>query len=375
VKFRDTGYNPNITWHGAIGFSLDASTNWGNLIFDSIHSKNLVGSVIVSGGNSTTRIRGIKIGQLFSDDCYYGFNAQENGDGVVIDNLVAYQNYRPFYVYGVTDHKVKIFSRKNRATSAAVNISRSVLNTSGIDITYVARDQDQAITHVLINHVGLGGGEISNVRVNVDIQSSAVYAPVRFVNYTGSGGTETNAASLNRVYDITLEGSCDGQALQVTSVASYVDKGQLTFKHGQNFYPDATIFPLFRLGRVLRGYGVPWTSTGTAPVLGNGSCLVDTDLVDGIAVNTVKFLPGSTTTFGTGTWLFGLPYKASCAAVGSVWILDSGNAFFIGVAKIEAGDLTAQIFTNNAGTSASATSPFTWQNGDQMYFSIAYPVS
>ena len=53
-------------------------------------------------------------------------HAQNEGDGVKIDNLVAYQNYRPYFVYGVTSHQVKIFNRNNRSSSGAVNICRQV---------------------------------------------------------------------------------------------------------------------------------------------------------------------------------------------------------------------------------------------------------
>lgn len=380
IRFRDTGYDPLVTWKGAIGFFLDNNTtgagNWGCLTFDAIYGKTLVAVMQVAGGDATHRVRGIKIGQLFSDDCYYGFNAVNQGDGVCIENLMAFQNYRPYFVYGCTDHKIKIFNREARSTSGAVNISRAVggLNTSGIDVTYVARDMAVGITHVLINHIDLLGGEISNVRVNIDIRSSVVYTPLRFVNYTGSGGSETSAASLNNVYDVIVAGSCDAQAAAVTSVASYALKRRLKFQSGLAFNYDTTILDLFHLDEAARPSSVTWTAT-VNPTIGNGSISNNVDVIDGVVYNNVTLTAGSTTTFGTGEWSFGLPYTARSAAVGSAWILDNGTAYYIGVVKIESGVATAQVFINGGGAAVGSTSPITWANGDRLIFSIAYPIT
>jgi hypothetical protein len=85
IRIRDTGYDPLLTWKGAIGFYLDcgASDNWGDVKIAAVYGSSLVAPVVVAGGNASNRIRGIRIGQLFSDNCYYGFNAQNNGDGVI----------------------------------------------------------------------------------------------------------------------------------------------------------------------------------------------------------------------------------------------------------------------------------------------------
>lgn len=380
IRFRDTGYDPTVTWKGATGFYLDNNTgatgNWGDLTFDSIYGKNLVSVMTIGGGDATHRIRGIAIGQFFSDDCYYGFNAQNQGDGVSIANLVSFRNYRPYFVYGCVDHTVKIFNRDNRSTSGAINISRSVggLNTKGIDVTYVSRDMSQGITHVLINHIDLLGGEISDVDVYVDIESSVIYTPVRFVNYTGSGGSETTAASSNLVYDINLSGSCDIQASQVTAVASYSARRRLNFTSGQNFTFDTTISDKFVLNQVARSAGVTWTAATTNPTLGNGTLSGNYDIVGGICTYTVTLTAGSTTTFGSGEWSFSAPFAANVETIGSVWAFDSGT-YFVGVCRIQPGGSTIQCFSNNTGTAFRSITPFTWATGDQLTLTISYPIS
>lgn len=379
IRFRDTNYNPLATWSGAAAFYLDCDlgTSWGDLVFDAIYAKTMVAGMIINEGNASGRIRGIKIGLLFSDDCYYGFNAKNNGDGVVIDNLVAYQNSRPYFVYGCVDHKVNIFNRDNRSTSGAVNISRSPggLNTSGIDVTYVARDMSVNITHVLINHIDLLGGEISNVKVRLDIRSSSIYTPLRFVNYTGSGGSETSAASLNYVYDIDISGSCDVQANPITAVASYVAKNQLTFISGKSLSVDSVILNLFYLDQASRPGSIAWTASSVNPAIGNGGIANNTDVIGGVVFNNVTLTAGSTTTFGTGEWAFALPYTSKCDAAGSAWIFDNGTAYYAGSVRIQAGQAVAQVFINGAVTAISSASPMTWANGDRLIFSIAYPIT
>ena len=379
IRFRDTNYNPLATWSGACAFYLDCDlgVSWGDLVFDAIYAKTMVAGMIINDANSVGRIRGISIAMLFVDDCYYGFNAKNNGDGVKIDNLIAYLNYRPYFVYGVTDHKVKIFNRNNRSTSGAVNISRSPggLNTSSIDVTYVNRDTTANITHILINHIDLLGGEISNIKINLDIKSPVIYTPLRFVNYTGSGGTETNAPSLNNVYDITLSGSCDVQANQVTTVASYASKKQLNFQNGNFFSFDSTIPSLFYLDGVGRNTPVNWTATIANPSLGNGTLIGNYDFIDGICHFSASFTAGNTTTFGTGEWLFEAPYTASKTSVGSVWALDDGAAYYVGACKIEASQFVIQCYFNAAATAASSAVPFTWTTNDRLELTISFPIS
>lgn len=379
IRFRDTGYDPMVNWRGAIGFFLDNNTsnNWCDVTFESIYGRNLVSVVTASGGGASNRIRGIRIGQLFSDDCYYGFNSQNQGDGVQIDNLIAFKNYRPYFVYGVVDHKVKIFNRTNRSTSGAVNISRNPggLNTKGIDVTYVARDQDQGITHVLLNHIDLLGGVISNVKVRVDIESSVIYTPVRFVNYSGSGGSETTAASSNSVYDVELSGSCDVQASPVSVVASYATKGNLTFNRGQIFNFDNSVLAAFRLDQANRAQAVTWTASGSPPSIGNGTLYADHDVVGGLCTCTITLTMGSTTTFGTGEWSFGLPYTPTTNAVGSVFILDAGAAYYTGVCRVQAGGNQVFMFANGAGTGFNSGNPIAWAANDQIRATITFPIS
>ena len=222
IRFRDTGYSAVVDWKGAQGFLINSTgTAYQDILIDSVSSKNMVASVTVQG-TYTNRIKNINIGAIFSDDCYYGINCQNQGDNVKVGAIYAYQNIRPIFVYGISGFEATVYNNHNRSTSGPINISRSVggYNTKAINIRYVARDMVDTVRHVLINHVDLLGGTISDVNVDVDVESSVGYYPVYFVNYDGAGN-ETAAASSNIVRDVTVTGTADSNALAVATVAAY----------------------------------------------------------------------------------------------------------------------------------------------------------
>ena len=383
VRFKDTGYDPLSvsSLKGASAFTLDNASggNWGNVVIDAIYGNNLVACVSVEGAvEVANRIRGIHIKQLFSDDCFYGFNAQNQGDGVKIDNLIAFQNYRPYFVYGVASHQVKIFNRNNRITSGAVNISRSVggIKTTNIWVDYTARDMSINITHVLINHIDLLNGIISDIHLNLDINSTTAYTPLRFVNYTGSGGSETNAASTNIVTDVFISGSCDSNAAQISVFASYFNKIQrITFNQGFGLECSSSVYAAFQFDQLGHGGTPTWTAATTNPTIGNGTLTNDFDIVGGMLFYSITLTIGSTTTLGTGEWRFSLPFTPTTNAIGSVYVLDSGVVYATAVCKVDANGSLLSCFANGSATAFSPTVPIAWTTNDELRLSIAYPIS
>jgi hypothetical protein len=383
VRFTDTGYDPLSVspLKGASAITLDNASggNWGNVVIDAIYGNNLVACVSVIGAvESANRIRGIHIKQLFSDDCFYGFNAQDQGDSVKIDNLIAFQNYRPYFVYGVASHQVKIFNRNNRMTSGAVNISRSVggIKTTNIWVDYTARDMSVNITHVLVNHIDLIAGIISDIHLNLDINSSTAYTPLRFVNYTGSGGSETNAASTNIVRDVFISGSCDLNANSISVFASYLNKLQrITFNQGYALLCDSTVYAAFQFDQLARNQTPVWTATITNPSIGNGSITFDVDIVGGMCFYSLNLVIGSTTTLGSGEWLFSVPFTPTTSAIGSVYVLNSGVAYVTAVCKVSPSGTVIGCYADGSATGFNSTSPIAWNAGDELRLSIAYPIS
>lgn len=122
-------------------------------------------------------------------------------------------------------------------------------------------------------------------------------------------------------------------------------------------------------------YTPVWSSTGTAPSLGNGTITghwrrsTDSDLV----ITCGRLIMGSTSTYGTGNFLISLAVAASVTSQnemqGSVYILDSGTQSRVGVCDLQSTS-TLQFETSSGGI--TATSPQTWAATDVLRWWLAY---
>lgn len=121
-------------------------------------------------------------------------------------------------------------------------------------------------------------------------------------------------------------------------------------------------------------YTPTWTAPTTNPALGNGTLVGRFDRHDKEVTATLDLLMGSTTTFGSGQYSFGIPLQAAAGRdfVGSAWLLDSGTAFFVGTVLVVGGALSAQVYFNNTSTSMSSVVPITLATGDRLRFQISY---
>lgn len=391
LRFEDLGYAASV--NGAVAFylsNLTTAVDWGNCTFESITGTNIGAGMFIAANpvSATTRIRGIHIGTLNLSDAYYGFNCQNDGDSVTIDSMTTYRVIRSYYCYGVAGHTVsKLFARYPRPSTGQVLIARQVggLDTRGITINYVCRDAGADFTtnfyHVSFQHIDLLGGEISDCTIDINIDDTAAvnYYPVSFLNYTGSGGSETAGASANYVKDIRLSGSCNGYSLGPYVVATYANKRQMHFTPGYNFLTNAALATAFQLCQLSRATAGPvWTAVTVNPALGNGTLTYDVDIAEGMMQLSLHLTIGSTTTTGTGGWIFDqfLPAFTATATSTGTWVaLDSGTAFYTGVCKISATTDNIICFYNTGTDTVKSTIPFTWAAGDTLDLTIRFPIS
>lgn len=374
MKFRDLNYS-RADSRGIIPFTLDAfGADWRGITFDGIKGEDCY-TPFVCATQSTTRVRGIHIKQLIAIDCNRGANFQNQGDDVVIDQLYCERVERAYFAYGVTGHRVNIFTRENYGTTGSVNIARAVggYDTTDIRINYHSRDNVLDLNHVLVDHIDLLGGTISGIKVHMDIRGSTAYDPARIVNYTGSGGSETTSASSNNTYDIELSGSCDAQARPVEVVASFASKRSMTFTPGRFFEADQSLYDAFFTNTAPAGAAAAWDAP-TPPAIGNGNLSRSYFVEGGSCTVYYSMLAGSTTTFGTGDWTFQLPFPASQSATGAALILDTGTGYYTGTAMVEAGSSDVTVYPSQApaSTAVRSTTPMTWATGDQLQFSLTY---
>lgn len=124
-------------------------------------------------------------------------------------------------------------------------------------------------------------------------------------------------------------------------------------------------------------YTPVWTSSGTAPAIGNGILTGTYRMVansDFVIVNG-EWQAGSTTTFGTGLYSFSVPFTAvisanSAGGIGSCYLLDSGTADRPGSTRWNS-TTTIGLLAGATGD-IGQTTPWTWANGDRMQWTVVY---
>jgi hypothetical protein len=121
-----------------------------------------------------------------------------------------------------------------------------------------------------------------------------------------------------------------------------------------------------------------WTGSGSNPAIGNGT-LSGAYMKVGRTVHfRINIVPGSTTTFGSGTYTLSLPFTASTGFVqlttGRGRKSGTSNYHFVGT--IASGATTIASFDQlNSNNDWTNTSPFTFANGDSFYCAGTYEAS
>jgi hypothetical protein len=122
-----------------------------------------------------------------------------------------------------------------------------------------------------------------------------------------------------------------------------------------------------------------WTASVTNPVLGNGTLEGKYMRVGKQCFAKYRLVAGSTTTFGSGEWVFGLPFAAQLDGI-NIGMIAGGysedNAVaghrIYGVLVNTSGQL--RVLSGTGITPYNSTTPFTWGNTDYMQFAIVYEV-
>ena len=143
---------------------------------------------------------------------------------------------------------------------------------------------------------------------------------------------------------------------------------------------DNTVLPastLNTIGAAWETWTPAWTGATTNPVLGNGTVSGKYTQINRLIIAQVSYYMGSTTTFGSGIWRFGVPVTAAShtayANIGYGRCYDASAATTYLVAALwDVFDTTrVWIQSHQTGIFAS-TAPFTWANTDELHFTIVY---
>ena len=129
-------------------------------------------------------------------------------------------------------------------------------------------------------------------------------------------------------------------------------------------------------------YTPVWTSSGTAPAIGNGTITGRYHVINGLCTLKIDVVFGSTSTYGSGEYRFSVPVAAvagssGAAGVGSCWVNDTGTGYAQGFAVIRNATAYCQVnfdFGTISATAMSATVPTTFTTGDGVTITLVYEV-
>ena len=136
------------------------------------------------------------------------------------------------------------------------------------------------------------------------------------------------------------------------------------------------------IGAAWVDYTPTWTSAGTAPALGNGTLTGRYCQINKLVVVQIALTLGSTSTIGTGQYYLSLPLtdttnQGAFFPLGFGYMLDSSaaNAYTIIGHRGNTADKVGFKYTAGGYGDISATSPFTFASGDNIFINCTYEYS
>lgn len=121
-------------------------------------------------------------------------------------------------------------------------------------------------------------------------------------------------------------------------------------------------------------YTPTWTGSGSNPAIGNGS-IVGAWSRDGNNVTvSITVTMGSTTTYGAGSYSFGLPFPAAKNSVGQCHISSSGVGYYTAIPLVSALASVFAMYIAGGSNLVGPTLPVTFKANDVITVSFTYQV-
>lgn len=170
-------------------------------------------------------------------------------------------------------------------------------------------------------------------------------------------------------------GGQNGGGNECTISGSSEARVSLFGSNGAGFTQSGT-FRWLDLGEFYDGAGSPaWNATGTQPALGDGVHTSRVSQLGNRVTYEMLLQIGSTSTMGTGSWVFGdslltvFPAADFHQAAGIAFLADASGGYEVGVVNFADGD---QFFIATASGLVTAAVPWTWAEDDEIRLSITY---
>jgi hypothetical protein len=247
---------------------------------------------------------------------------------------------------------------------------RQTVPYQGYGIDNVARDTANSTAIRANNSLNAnnGGTVTSNVVVVGNVHANL------FIT-TGSGGDISNA---NTVYSNSVSTGNVTVSTLVTA-ANVIVNNNITVKSNTTVLGNVSVAgELFVTGGApWLSYTPSWTSSGTAPALGNGTITGKYKQIGKTVFVRVHLSLGSTSTTGTGNWRFTLPIAASSSdgVVMPATFLDNGVNWYTGTVTCAYDGSTSYVVPLTSASPSTAVTtavPFTWATADALTFNGSY---
>lgn len=122
-------------------------------------------------------------------------------------------------------------------------------------------------------------------------------------------------------------------------------------------------------------YTPVWSADTTNPSIGNGILEGRYTKIGTLVNMSIKIVMGSTTTFGSGSYSFGLPFQAdNDSFLNGVRVLglDVGTAYRFGTMIPAGGGFAVRVLNDSTFTAWNPTNPHTWANTDEITINLTY---
>jgi hypothetical protein len=255
-------------------------------------------------------------------------------------------------------------------------------SNTNMDFVWVANDVGD-ITAVNVTSPITGGGSSGAVTVGIQSASTSQSGAVQLSDSTSTTSSILAATptAVKSSYDLaaaattkaTLTTKGDIYAATAASTPARLAVGSnyevLSAQSGQTT-------GLQWVGNIT-AFTPSWSSTGTAPSLGNGQLAMYYQRYGKMCFVRMYFQVGSTSTFGTGTYLFSLPFTPTnagvCGIPGNAYVEDFAVAGYR--AQFSLSSTSLFLVQSGGNNSISNTVPFTWGTNDYISGQFVYEVA
>lgn len=298
------------------------------------------------------------------------FTASTAGSGFLMDNCRAYTT-------GQIVAAVKLIADSGGTPRRFINCQSSggtFLDASGSDNTQVS--------NCAIGGTGPGG---LNPIITDTATKKLIISNTRFFN---GGGSLTLSGQDGAITGCAIAGDLFlGSGSATNAVVGCVVAGNIEAKSGATSYTisgsraaniiDTAQDPNSAVDIPQTTYTPTWTGSSVNPSLGNGTLIANWSRNRNMVRVNILLTIGSTTTLGTGYWIFSLPFTrdsgGNTPAVGIAQISCAG-AFSTGAVVADPGAAAMTIYPQSGSTQVGAAVPGAWATGNRIWLQIDVPI-